>query len=178
VDRLAGTSIVMHVHALTSPAAAGSPPIRIDRRRLLVGGAALAGLTLAARSVPLISGAVSSGSGPTGALSAASFTPHIGTVFRVRGDGVGALSLRLVEVTATHGHRSEPTLLSGSAFTLIFEGPAASPLPSADYQLRHDVLDLPPMYVSPVGLTSRVQDYQIIVDTRVFDSSTASRKAG
>ena len=150
----------------------------IDRRRLLVGGAALAGLALVGRAAPLFSGAASSGAGSTGALSAASFTPHIGTLFGVRGAGVGAISLRLVEVAATQGHRSEPRLLSGSAYTLIFEGPVESPLPAADYHLRHAVLDLPTLHVSPIGLTSRVRDYQIIVDTRTFESGTVPRKAG
>ena len=177
MDRLAGTGIVTHVQAIPSPAAAGAPPVVIDRRRLLVGGAALAGLALVGRTVPLISQRVSSGAASTGALSAASFAPHVGTLFGVRAREVGAISLRLIEVAPIQGHPSEPTLLSGSAYALILEGPAESPLPAADYHLRHAVLDLPPLHVSPVGLTSRVQDYQIIVDTRTFESGPAPRKA-
>ena len=99
-------------HALTPATAGGSAPIVIDRRRLLFGGAALAGLVLAGRAVPLISDAMSDGGGSTGPLSAASFAPHVGTLFAVRAAGVGAVSLRLVEATAIPGHPSEPTLLS------------------------------------------------------------------
>ena len=163
---------------LSAPAAARSAPIVIDRRRLLVGGAALAGLVLVGRTAPLISEAVSSGAGSTGTLSAASFAPHVGTLFGVRAAGVGAVSLRLIEATAIAGHPSEPKLLSGSAYTLIFEGPPGSPLPAGSYRLRHPTLDLPPMHVSPIGLTSRVQEYQIIVDTRTFESGTTPPKAG
>ncbi|MEP1124771.1 MAG: hypothetical protein ABJH68_12875 [Ilumatobacter sp.] len=167
-----------HAHALPRQAAAGSAPLVVDRRQLLIGGTAVAGFALAGLVAPLVSAAVSTGTGASAPLTAASFTPHIGTLFRVRAAGVGAVALRLVEATPTQGRSSEPTLLSGSAYTLILEGPVESRLPAAVYHLSHGALDLPPMHVFPVGRSARVQDYQIIVDTRTFESGSHSRKAG
>lgn len=165
-------------HALTAPTATGSAPFVIDRRRLLFGGAALAGLALVGRSVPLISEAVSGGAGSTGTLTAASFAPHVGTLFGVSAASVGAVSLRLMESTVIENHPSDPKLLGGSAYTLIFEGPTEAPLPTGSYRLRHPELDLPSFHLSPIGRGVRVQDYQIIVDTRTFESGTTPRKAG
>lgn len=164
--------------ALTAPTTARSEPFVIDRRRLLFGGAALAGLALVGRGVPLITEAVSDDAGSTGGLTAASFAPHVGTLFGVRAAGVGAVSLRLIEATSSPSHPSEPTLLSGSAYTLIFEGPPEALVPTGSYRLRHPVLDLPPLHLFPIGRTVRVRDYQIIVDTRTFESGTTPRKAG
>jgi hypothetical protein len=146
--------------------------IEINRRVLLVGGgAALAGLLVTAGRTTLPA-LWQHGSAPAiESLSAESLVPHIGSSFAVPTSALGSVALELIDVVATQPHPSEPTVIAGEAFSLLFAGSTSTPLAADYYALRHDALALPLLYLSPVGRGEPVQDYQVIVDHRTFDFS-------
>jgi hypothetical protein len=150
---------------------------RIGRRSLLVGaGATIAGLALAGRG---FTAPLSPETRPTAdfdELSITSFLPHVGSTFTVRTIVHGTVSLELLEAVATLPHPSEPRLIRGEAFDLLFSGPLQTPVPADIQQLSHSALELPTLFLSPVGRSARFQDYQAIVDRRIFESGPIPKK--
>jgi hypothetical protein len=147
-----------------------APAIEINRRCLLVGGgAALAGL-LATTGRTTLPALWQHGAAPTiESLSAASLVPHIGSSFAAPTSAFGSVALELVDVVAVRAHAGEPTVIGGEAFSLLFAGSASQLIAADHYELRHEALALPSLYLSPVGRGEPVQDYQVIVDHRTFD---------
>ncbi len=101
------------------------------------------------------------------AWTLAAFVPLIGSRFDLN-------SLRrsqpvtLIEASSTHvaARGQQPT--SGEAFLLLFEGVATDPLPEGSYRLGHSELPDSSHFVSPVGQGLRAQQYQVVIDQRVF----------
>ena len=152
---------------VSAGAAAPAAPGTIDRRGLIVGGGALlAGLFAAQTGVPSFSLPFGSPTLAVDELSAAMFSSHIGSSFTVQST---SLALKLVEVTQTTPHANEPRVIAGDAFSLLLAGPVHSPLAAGDHHLVHTDMELPLLYVSPVGRTTAVQEYQVIIDRRIFD---------
>ena len=151
-------------------ASRGATSTGIDRRGLLVGGGAvLAGLLVAGAQLPLASLPVRNSSVAVDALSAALFVPYVGSSFAIRTSTGGTSSLELIEVAAIRPHAIEPALIAGEAFSLLFEGSLNTVVDADHHQLIHEALELPPLYLSPIGRSARVQEYEAIVDHRTFD---------
>jgi hypothetical protein len=153
------------------------PADRIGRRSLLVGaGATLAGLAFAGRGFTAPLSPETRSAADLDELSITSFLPLVGSTFTLRTLAYGTVSLELLEAVATLPHPSEPRLIRGKAFDLLFSGPRQTPVPAGIHQLRHSALELPTLFLSPVGRPTRFQEYQAIVDRRVFESGLIPKK--
>lgn len=142
----------------------------VNRRSLLLGGAAaLAGLVVTGTQLSLPSLPFLDAAPRVGELTAATFTPHVGSTFAIRTAAEGVVSLVLTEVVRVRRHPSEPAVISGEAFSLLFEGPKGTIIEAAEHQLIHQVLTVPSLFVHPYGRSSTTQEYQVIVDHRLFD---------
>lgn len=157
---------------VTASAGAATPaaPGAIDRRGLIVGGGVLlAGLLVARTGVPSLSMPFGPPTFEVEELSAAMFAPHVGSSFTVQAAAFGSISLELVEVTQTTPSVDEPRMISGEAFSLLLRGPIHSLIPADHHRLTHTDMELPLLYVSPVGRSTAAQEYQVIIDRRIFD---------
>jgi uncharacterized protein DUF6916 len=88
-------------------------------------------------------------------LTQATFAPHVGSPFRVH-VGDSELELTLVEVSDV---RVSPRV---EAFSLEFRGPAASPLPQAEYQFDHPVIGELALFIVPVGRDGDALEYEAV----------------
>jgi hypothetical protein len=168
---MAGTVIPAHVSPLTVPG-----PI-IDRRGFLVGaGAVLVGL-VAVRGTDAASALFGQTSArASDALSLTMFAPLIGSTFRVRSGVFGTVPLTLIAADATQVRAGHPKPTSGEAFTLVLSGSVTSRLDDGQHQLLHPDLDVPSVFLSRIGRGLRTQDYQVVIDRRIFKHN--SKKAG
>ena len=83
------------------------------------------------------------------------FAPHVGSSFRVHA-GDSALELTLVEVSDV---RVSPR---AEVFSLEFHGPAASPLPQAEYQFDHPIVGEFALFIVPVGRDDDALHYEAV----------------
>ena len=104
---------------------------------------------------------------PPSDLSLARFTPHVGTRFEVP-VGAARVPVTLEEVSGARSHPTEPTGLSGEAFSLIFRGDNRLAFGDGNYQLRHPVLGTVPLFLVAVGTGRNGQGYQAVVDRRAL----------
>jgi hypothetical protein len=154
-----------------------------DRRQFLVGtgAAALAAVLMsrpdrvlaeAARAfhLPHLSQAAAALPLP---VSLAAFASHIGSTFVVRTTEFGAVRLTLVEVTPAR----QDALLTGEAFSMLFEGPLAAPLTGTQQELRHSMLGAHVFDLLPIGRALNVQHYQSVIDTRILTPGATATKA-
>ena len=88
-------------------------------------------------------------------LTQATFAPHVGSSFRVQ-TGDSELELTLVEVSDVR------VLPRVEVFSLEFQGPAASPLPQAEYQFDHPVVGEFTLFIVPVGREGDVLQYEAV----------------
>lgn len=154
-----------------------------DRRQFLVGTSAAAlgallmsrpdrALTDAARAfrLPHLSQAAAALPLP---VSLAAFASHIGSTFVVRTAEFGAVHLTLLEAVAAR----QDALLTGEAFSLLFEGPLAAPLTGTQHELRHSMLGARVFDLLPIGRALNVQHYQAVIDTRILTPGATATKA-
>jgi hypothetical protein len=88
-------------------------------------------------------------------LTQTTFAPHVGSTFRAHvGDRL--LELTLAEVSDV---RLSPRV---EAFSLEFHGPAATPLPQAEYQFDHPVVGEFALFIVPVGREGDVLQYEAV----------------
>jgi hypothetical protein len=88
-------------------------------------------------------------------LTQTTFAPHVGSSFRVQ-VGDRALELTLAEVSDV---RLSPRV---EVFSLEFDGPAATPLPQAEYQFDHPVIGEFALFIVPVGCDGDVLHYEAV----------------
>ena len=156
-----------------------------DRRQFLVGtGAAALGALLMSRPdrvfaeaarafhLPHLSPAAAA-LPPSPSPSLAAFASHIGSTFVVRTTEFGAVRLSLVEVTPAR----QDALLTGEAFSMLFEGPLAAPLTGTQQELRHSTLGAHVLDLLPIGRALNVQHYQSVIDTRILTPGATTTKA-
>lgn len=172
---------------MTAPVRTIAADPQVDRRRFLGAGAAMLATLALTRPERALTSALRHVQlphfGHTSAipeLSLATFAPHLGTIFEVSAAGFRAVALTLIEVTPPPSRQSQRdgALMSGEAFTLLFEGPTAQNLDAGVYRLRHNALATMDLQLSPVGRGLKAQDYQVVIDQRRFESGPAPRKAG
>ena len=118
----------------------------LSRRRLLVG----IGTAGAVAAVPTRAGAAPSGATRVRRLdlatcTAETFTPHIGTRFRLRRPGAIAVSLRLAAVERASNDDAT------SSFSLLFRAPRDEAIPQGTYRLTHQELGRFRVLLVPVG---------------------------
>jgi hypothetical protein len=101
-------------------------------------------------------------------LSVAAFASHIGSTFVARSGEFGAVHLTLLEVTAAR----QDALLTGEAFSMLFEGSLAAPLTGVQQELRHSLLGAHVFDLLPIGRAIDVQHYQAVIDTRLPATTT------
>ena len=93
------------------------------------------------------------------AYQLATFSPHVGDKFTLRGaDGVQC-TVELVEASAhgSHGQRAGDAEETGN-FSLVFHAPEASVaahLPQAIYEFRHASLGTLNLFIVPIGPCSK-----------------------
>ena len=122
------------------------------------GTVALLGLTTGGQAVRALSGLVSTPAPPT---SRSAFSPHVGSVFRVRAaPGSPAVRMRLTDVSdigRTPGH--------DHAFSLLFTaGRTSAPLATGLHVFEHPRMGRFQLVIGPVGRGSRVRDYEAIIN--------------
>jgi hypothetical protein len=110
--------------------------------------------------------------------SIAHYVPHIGSRFDLVTPLAGLVPVVLVEAVAAPVKPSGQVPVSGEAFSLLFEGATGAIAVEGTYLLRHARLPETTHFVSPVGRGLKAQDYQIVVDQRVFTSGSAPKKEG
>ena len=88
-------------------------------------------------------------------LTQTTFAPHVGSSFRVH-VGDSELELTLVEVSDV---RVSPRV---EVFSLEFHGPAASPLPQAEYQFDHPIVGEFSLFIVPVGGDGDALQYEAV----------------
>jgi hypothetical protein len=81
-------------------------------------------------------------------LTAATFSAHRGTSFRVLGTGDDSVELRLTSVDELPRQVGAPR---AEPFSLIFIGPRSPQLPQRTYRLKHGVLGELEIFLVPVG---------------------------
>lgn len=85
------------------------------------------------------------------------FTPHIGTQFRVRDEGLH-IALELIEVNP---YAERPT--SGRIpFSIVFRGPGQPILPQRIYTLEHAAIGNFGLFVVPIGPDERGMRYEAV----------------
>lgn len=83
-------------------------------------------------------------------LTAGSFTPHVGTTFRLD-TPAGGLDLTLVSAIPV-GEARRGGKVRERAFSVLFLGPSAAPiLPQATYSLEHEALGRLEIFLVPIG---------------------------
>jgi hypothetical protein len=123
------------------------------------GTVAALSLTTGGQAVRALSGLIAPASTP---LSRSAFSPHVGSVFRVRPDTAGAPAVRmrltdLSDVGRAPGH--------DRAFSLLFTASRSSaPLAGGLYVFDHPRMGHFELVVSPVGRGARVRDYEAIIN--------------
>ena len=86
----------------------------------------------------------------------AAFSPYVGQVFHLAGEGV---ELELVEAEALPAHEGAPRQ---DPFSLLFRGPAGCSLPQGTYTLSHKEVGDVPMFLVPVGQSGQRVLFQAI----------------
>ncbi len=81
-------------------------------------------------------------------LTHESFTPHVGTEFRLRLGPSETRALTLVQVTVLGGVGRTPRR---QPFSVLFRGPRTPVLPQRIYRLEHDRMGELDLFVVPIG---------------------------
>jgi hypothetical protein len=71
------------------------------------------------------------------------YVPLVGSMFDVRRPDGGRVAVELVDATALPGR--------GECFSLVFRGPAETPLDQRTYEMQHRVLGDFPLFLVPLG---------------------------
>jgi hypothetical protein len=110
--------------------------------------------------------------------SFAEVVSHVGSQFDLI-TAVGVLlPITLIEALAAPVRTTGQIPIRGEAFSLLFEGAAGSAAPEGTHLLRHSTLPDATHFISPVGRGLKVQDYQVVIDQRIFASGSAPKKEG
>lgn len=72
------------------------------------------------------------------------YVPLVGSTFDIRRPDGDDVAVELVDATALHGGR-------GECFSLVFRGPAESPLDQRTYRVEHRALGAFPLFLVPLG---------------------------
>jgi len=99
--------------------------------------------------------------GRSGRHDLADFLPFVGTSFEVATAAVPRTRLTLVEAIALPARGQTTTPVTGDAFSLLFDGGAATAIPSGTYTFTHPSLGRFALFLHPVG---RGQRYEVIVN--------------
>ena len=140
----------------------------VTRRRFLTAGCAAAAATALA---PLAASArtVETGLPPLttsanlGSLTASAFRLHLHTTFRIYRQAEEAVEVELIEVQASQD--TAPSAPSGLPvqFSLVFRGPAASPLPQKTYRLEHPRMGILDLFLVPIARKADTVYYEAIL---------------
>jgi hypothetical protein len=95
---------------------------------------------------------------PLDRVSAADFTPHLHSRFRLTAEKL-SLELELVEVNDT-GRKSAPE--SRSCFSLLFKGGKDNLLPQQMYRIEHDKLDAMDLFIVPIRADQSAYYYEAV----------------
>ena len=95
---------------------------------------------------------------PDRELHYADFSPLIDTAFALHGAAADAPRIDIVLFSATENTRS-PDL---EQFSLLFRGPAETPVPQATYTMSHPELGEFPLFLVPVGRDARGMNYEAL----------------
>jgi hypothetical protein len=92
------------------------------------------------------------------------FKQHLNSRFEVETEGVPAVSLELIEVTAA--------LSDGrfEQFSIFFRGPLAALLPQQTYKVRHDQMSTFDLFIVPIGAFADGVHYQAVFSRLLRDS--------
>ena len=101
-------------------------------------------------------------------LTEASFTPHIGTEFRIEIDAATTILAVLVDVTVRHRGRvlapwdSNPEPRR-EPFSIVFRGPLDPPLLQRMYRVEHEAIGVvKDLFLVPVGVNQDGRFYEAV----------------
>jgi hypothetical protein len=101
-------------------------------------------------------------------LTKESFSPHVGTSFRIQIDPTNWVTAELVEAVgrgpgaarASWDVSTEPVR---ERFSIVFRGPLATPLPQRMYRVEHDAIGLiDDLFLVPVGINQDGRFYEAV----------------
>jgi hypothetical protein len=92
-------------------------------------------------------------------LTAATFSPLVGDVFRARFDNEPTVEL---ELTAVEEYAPNPGADREEPFSLFFLGPQEPVLPQAIYRFEHDTLGSLEIFVVPIGRDDSGTSYEAV----------------
>jgi hypothetical protein len=101
-------------------------------------------------------------------LTEASFTPHIGTEFRIAIDPARSIVAVLVDVTVRHGRRAPAPWDSNprperEPFSIVFRGPLDPPLLQRMYHVEHEAIGvIKDLFLVPVGINQDGRFYEAV----------------
>jgi hypothetical protein len=141
--------------------------MKISRRKFLSAAPIAAGAVLCLGGAGI--GQTSDSGSRTGAdslsqLSWGSFYAYVGTTFTFR-DSVGnAVDLRLAEMTDNMAAGKGSRNLRGECFSLVFSGPAGSPLKQDVYSIEHFALGSFGLLITEGQTIKRRKSYEAVIN--------------
>ena len=91
-------------------------------------------------------------------LTLETFSPFLGETFTVGEESGGAVELNLAEAASVNLGPQAP----GSAFSLLFHGPADPLLPQATYHFQHGSLGAMEIFIVPLGRDEHSAVYEAV----------------
>jgi hypothetical protein len=147
--------------------------------RQLLGSVSIGAAAETEVSDPIASSQISlSGIASSMTSSLSDFAPHVGSRFNLVTKLSGLVPVTLIEAVASPARSKGVKPISGEAFSLLFEGVAGAVVAQGAFAIRHEVLPESTYFISPVGRGLKVQDYQVVIDQRIFASGSAPKKEG
>jgi len=92
----------------------------------------------------------------------ATFSPLVGTEFRVDVGGAVPVALRLAEASSLSGGRGVPAGYSREPFSLVFHGPVHPALSQRTYPFEHVALGRFEVFIVPIGPDAAGPRYEVI----------------
>ena len=89
-------------------------------------------------------------------LKHATFTPHVNSTFRVVNNNSVVTELQLFEVSELKESSRNET------FSILFRGPAESPLPQGLYEFNHKAIGSFPLFIVPVAKDDQGMVYEAV----------------
>ena len=95
-------------------------------------------------------------------FTAGTFTPHVGTIFRIFLAEAPAVEIELTTVTPHQTPSGPEAQRQRAPFSLLFRGPLAPILPQRIYSLAHAELGTFDLFLVPIGPDAQGMRYEAV----------------
>lgn len=141
--------------------------MKISRRKFLSAAPIAAGAVLCLGGTGIgqtLARGSRSGSDTLSQLSWGSFYTYVGTTFTFRDGSGNVVDLRLAEMTDHMAAGKGNLNLRGEAFSLVFSGPAGSPLRQDVYSVEHFALGSFSLLITEGATIKRRKSYEAVIN--------------